>query len=165
MAFKKIKNRNIKDGCVIFTAAAALLWHSLAEHYRGPGVEWKMSPSLFPVLVSAALLLLSAALCLEGFAQIRREKEVPPGGEVSPFGEAPLCAPGKQKPVLLTLALSAAYYGLLRLIGFIPATILFLGALLYLLGERRHWLVALVAVVSALGIYAVFGLALGVMLP
>jgi hypothetical protein len=159
VAFKKIKNRNIEDGCVIFTAAAALLWHSLAEHYRRPGVEWKMSPSLFPVLVSAALLILAAALCLEGLAQIRREKEAPPRGE------APLCAQGKQKPVLLTLVLSAAYYGLLRLIGFIPATVLFLGALLYLLGERRHWLVALVAVASALGIYAVFGLALGVMLP
>ena len=152
------KNRNIQDSCFMCIAGAALLWYSLWEHYKGPGVEWKMSPSLFPLLVSFFLLLLSVSLLFDGLRQIKREREKPARGNAA----KPAVKAG---PVLITIALSAAYYFLLRLITFIPSTILFLAALVYLLGERRYWLIALIAVTASLVVYAVFGLALGVMLP
>jgi putative tricarboxylic transport membrane protein len=148
------KNRDIQDSCFIFIAGAALLWYSLSEHYKGPGVEWKMSPSLFPALVSVLLLLLSAPLLLGGLRQIRGER---------PARDAKSAV--KTGPVLISAALSAAYYFLLRFITFIPSTVLFLAALMYLLGERRYWLIALTAVAGSLAVYAFFGLALGVRLP
>jgi hypothetical protein len=61
--------------------------------------------------------------------------------------------------------MAVGYYLVLPLLHFIPATVIFLAALIAFLGERRLWLVGLVAVVSTLAIWGIFGRALGVMLP
>jgi energy-converting hydrogenase Eha subunit C len=48
---------------------------------------------------------------------------------------------------------------------FVPATVLFLGALFVCLGERKWRRVLLLSVVAAGAVYALFGLALNVRLP
>jgi hypothetical protein len=149
---KPLKNRNIQDSVFFFCSGAALIWYSLAKHYGGPPVAWKMSPYLFPILVSVFLLLLSVSLFFDGLYQIRH------GGEKK-------AGPVKSRSVLITIALSAAYIVLMGWISFIPATIIFLSVFIFFLGERRLWLIALAALVSALSLYGIFGMALGVMLP
>jgi hypothetical protein len=150
-----LKNKHIQDSCFVFLCGAALLWYSLAEHYGGPAVEWKMSPSLFPSLVSVFLLLLSVSLLFEGLREIKCAKS----------GAAGDGGPVKTKLVLAAVALAVGYFVLMRLITFIPATILFLAGFIFMLGERRWRLIALIAVISSLAIYAIFSIALGVMLP
>ena len=61
--------------------------------------------------------------------------------------------------------LTAAYLALMGLISFIPATALYLAALIRLLGERRWGLIAAVAVLTPLALYALFALGLNVRLP
>jgi putative tricarboxylic transport membrane protein len=152
-----LKNKNIQESFVIFICGALLLWYSLSLHYNGPTVLWKMSPSLFPVLVSVFLMLLSVSLFFDGLHQIKEEKTSENTSET---------AKGiRVRPVLITIALSIAYFVLMPYITFIPCTILFLGIFIFTLGEGRYWMIALVAVISALAIWAIFGLALGVRLP
>jgi putative tricarboxylic transport membrane protein len=151
-----LRNKNIQDSCVIFICGAGLLCYALFSHYNGPIVEWKMSPSLFPVIVSVFLMLLSVSLLFDGLYQIREAKKSASGGAAQK---------AKIKPVLVTIALSIAYFVVMRYITFIPATILFLGAFIFFLGERRYWLIALIAVITALAVYAIFGIALSVRLP
>lgn len=150
---KPLKNRNIQDSILFFLSGGALIRYSLVKHYGGPPVEWKMSPYLFPILVSVFLLLLSVSLFFDGLYQIRH------GGEAGGAG------PVKFRSVLITIALSAAYVVLMRWIGFIPATVIFLAVFIFFLGERRLWLIALVALIATLSIYVIFDTALGVMLP
>jgi putative tricarboxylic transport membrane protein len=152
-----LKNKNIQDSCAIFIFGVLLLWYSLSLHYNGPSVEWKMSPSLFPVLISIFLMLLSVSLLFDGLHQIRMEKSLK-NTEKTAKGI-------RVKPVLVTIALSIAYFMLMPYLTFIPSSVLFLGVFIFLLGERRYWLLALVAVIGTLSIWAIFGIALGVMLP
>ena len=152
-----LKNKNIQESCVIFICGVLLLLYSLSLHYNGPTVLWKMSPSLFPVLISVFLMLLSVSLFFDGLHQIKEERASKNTGET----ETGI----KVRPVLITIALSIAYFVLMPYVTFIPCTILFLGIFIFTLGERRYWMIALVAVISALAIWAAFGLALGVRLP
>ena len=154
-----LKNKNIQDSCVIFICGAGLLCYALYTHYNGPTVEWKMSPSLFPVIVSAFLMLLSVSLFFDGLYQIREEKKLASGGSGEDAQKARI------RPVLVTIALSIAYFVVMPYITFIPSTILFLGGFIFFLGERRYWLIALVSVISTLTVYAIFGIALSVRLP
>jgi hypothetical protein len=149
---KPLKNRNIQDSIAFFLSGGALIWYSLKKHYGGPSVEWKMSPYLFPILVSVFLMLLSVSLFFDGLYQLRH-------------GEEKKTGPVKFRSVLITIGLSAAYVVLMGWIGFIPATIIFLAVFTFFLGERRLWLIALLALAAALSIYGIFGMALGVMLP
>jgi hypothetical protein len=153
-----LKNKNIQDSCFIFLFGAALLWYSLSEHYGGPRVEWKMSPFLFPLLVSVFLLLLSASLFFDGLRELKDRK-----GGVPAAGKAG--GPVKIGLVPVTIALAVGYFILMRLITFIPATILFLACFVFVLGERNWRLIAPIALIGSLAIYAIFGLALNVMLP
>ena len=150
------KNKNIQDSCVIFAFGIFLFWYSLSNHYNGPAVEWKMSPSLFPILISVFLVLLSFSLFFDGFKQIKNGVSEDKSAAKEDF---------MIRPVLVTIVLSIAYFTLMRVIKFIPSTVLYLGGMILFLGEKRYWLIALIAVICTLSIYVLFDLALGVMLP
>jgi hypothetical protein len=102
-------------------------------------------------------MLLSVSLFFDGLHQIKEEKASKNTSETEKGIRV--------RPVLITIALSIAYFILMPYVTFIPCTILFLGIFIFTLGERRYWMIALVAVISALTIWAIFGLALGVRLP
>ena len=155
-----LKNKTIQDSCVVFIFGNVLFWYSLSSHYNGPTVEWKMSPSLFPILISVFIVLLSISLFFDGIGQVK--KAINQGSKES---ESAASKDLKIKPVLMTVLLSIAYFVLMRFITFIPATILYLGGMTLFLGERRYWLIALIAVICTMTIYVLFDLFLGVMLP
>jgi putative tricarboxylic transport membrane protein len=150
---KILLNKNIQDCIFVFIIGASLLWYAFFEHYAGPAVEWKMSPYLFPVLVATLLLLISVSLFFDGLHQIKTQSEEKAGASV------------KWKTVLVVVAMVVVYYLIMKPLHFIPSTIIFLAALIFYLGERRFWLIALISVVSTLAIYGIFGIALSVMLP
>jgi hypothetical protein len=152
---RAFKSRTLPESLLFFALGAALLGHSLKEHYGGPTVEWKLSPYLFPVMVGVFLVLLSVALFSEGLRELR----------VPHPDAAPAPATGAGKAVAVTVGMAVGYYLVLPRLHFIPATVIFLAALIFFLGERRLWLLGLVAVVSTLAIWGIFGRALGVLLP
>ncbi len=149
-----IKNKTLRESLALLALGLALGAYSLIG-FRTAAVQtkWALSPYLFPLLLSVLALILAAALFAEG----RRERAA---------GEAPAAAaPRAKKTVWIVLAAAIFYDALLPLIRFIPATALFLAALTWLLGERRRWMIAAVALVTPLLLYALFGLALGLRLP
>lgn len=69
---------------------------------------------------------------------------------------------------ILSLVFMAAYYGLIKPLGFVPATIAYLYAQILLLQrkeERNFWIPAILAVASSLLIYFVFRYQLEIVLP
>lgn len=149
-----LKNKTLQDGLAVLLLALALGVYSLYGFLTARvQTAWILSPWLFPLLLALLALPLSAALIREG----RRELRSGVPAEAKPVSEL-------GNPAILVL-LSAAYLILLGLIGFLPATALFLAALIGLLGERRWWMIAAVAVLTPLLLYAVFALGLGLRLP
>lgn len=69
---------------------------------------------------------------------------------------------------ILSLMLMAAYYGLMKPLGFVPSTIVYLYAQILVLQkkeERNFWVPAILAVAASLLIYVVFRYQLEIVLP
>lgn len=148
-----LSNRNIKDSLFFSMLSIAMVIYSLKNHYSVAGLEWKMSPYLFPFLISIFIGILAITLFIEGLKEDKSLDEDTKETEV------------KWKDVISTIIISVIYYIVLRKIGFIISTILFLMALFIYLGEKRIWLISLISIVSTLAIYIIFGVLLHVMLP
>jgi hypothetical protein len=96
---RALKSRTLPESLLFFALGAALLAHSLWEHYGGPAVEWKLSPYLFPVMVAGGVVLLSGALLAEGLRELR-----------APPQETALPARGAGKAVAVTVGMAVGYY-------------------------------------------------------
>lgn len=151
-----LKNKNVQDSIVVFLLGLALGIYSLVSFYTARvQTKWIMSPYLFPLLLSVLTILLSVSLFAEGRYEVAQARS----------GEVKSKSPLKLKNVLVVVLMGIAYYVLISLIHFIPATIIFLAAMICFLGERRWWLIAIIAVAMPFILYALFQLALGVRLP
>jgi len=148
-----ISNKNIQDALAFFVLAVVLLAYSLVNHYSTKNLKWELSPYLFPLLISVFVAALSLSLAADGIRQIK-------SGEEEKRKTTP-----QWRGVVFTITVSVIYYIMMKVITFIPATILFLVSMFYYLGERRIWLMALVSIPCALSIYVIFGVLLHVMLP
>lgn len=113
-----------------------------------------MSPYLFPFLIGLCIFLLAVSL----FAQALRLGGSGPGVSKE---KVPL----NWRNVAVVIGFSGAYCALLPLLHFFPTTMVFLFGLLLVLGEKRVWLAALLAVGTTVVIYVLFGLLLSVLLP
>lgn len=152
-----IKNHSLQDALLFAVFGIALLIHALSKHYAQAMPDWKMSPYLFPLLVSIFLILLSASLAADGRRELKQSAEPKPD-ETSlqlTYG----------KKVLVVVLFSIAYYILMPILTFIPSTILFLTVMFLYLGERRPLVIGLISVLTAVIVYALFALGLNVMLP
>lgn len=150
-----LKNKTIQDGAAVLLAGLALGVYSLVS-FRRAAVQtaWILSPWLFPMLLAVLAVLAGAALLFAGWRAAAADS-----------AEAP-AEKGRGLPRALTVALSAAaYVALLPALRFVPATALFLGAMMVFLGERRWLTIAAVALAAPLLLYALFALGLGVRLP
>ena len=153
---KALKNKSLQDGLAVLLASLALGLRSLFGFLStGQRTAWILSPWLFPMLLSLAALPLSAVLLRQGWRASGSEAD-----EAAPA----VSAEGRGRMAVLVL-LTAAYLALMGLISFIPATALYLAALIRLLGERRWGLIAAVAVLTPLALYVLFALGLNVRLP
>ncbi len=114
----------------------------------------KIGPSFFPSLVAAVLIGFSALLALQGFLSRK------PGG----FEPLDFRSFGIWR-ALIALGAATVYTALLRPVGFLPMTVLFILSLMLLLGARRPLGLALVPLAATAGVWLVFERLLLITLP
>ena len=137
------------EGVVLFFISLFGVVMSFISH-SSFNVEWKLSPYLFPLIISFFLLILSFSIVSQGLKDSCEKKEK---GKVD------------IKSLIIFSIVSAGYLLVFIFLGFIISTIILLVLLMLLLGERRWWFIALVSVISSLVIYVLFAKYLSVMLP
>ena len=148
---KILKRRDVQDGLAMLLLGAALLVHCLVKAGQmRQKTAFFMSPYFFPVILSGCGILLGALLAGAGLRS---------GAEEAPRGRL------RAADLLAALALTVAYRALLPVLGFMPATVLFLAGMTAWLGERRLPVLIPVAVLTPLVLYLVFRTGLGVRLP
>lgn len=153
-----LKNKSVLDSIVVCLLGIALAVYSLVSFYTATvKTEWILSPYLFPLLLSVFAVLLAVSLLAEGCHEVKCAREAQ--------GEKTADAPLAIKKVAVVTLLGIAYYVLISMIHFIPASMLFLAALIWYLGERKYWKIALVAIVMPLVLYVLFAMLLNVRLP
>lgn len=148
-----LKHPKIQEGILVLSLGAALGIYSLYSFFTATvKTQWIMSPYLFPLLLAAFAVLISLSLILEGVHDCA-------AGENTATSSLAL------KPICIVLLLCILYAALLPRLSFIPATMLFLAAFIRYLGEKRVWLIALIAVIMPVLLYLIFGVGLSVRLP
>ena len=151
---ERLKNQKFQEGLVILLLGIALGVYSLYQFYTAAvKTSWIMSPYLFPLLLSAFTVLVSLSLLLEAVHELRAAAKEDGKGKMN------------LKNVAVVMLLCIAYASLLPHLGFIFASMLFLAALIWFLGERKIWLLAAISVVMPLLLYVIFGVLLSVRLP
>lgn len=138
----------VKDSIFFFVCGVALCVYSLVNHYAMK-CEWKLSPYLFPFLISLFIIVISVFFFLESKTN----------------GEAGKKEETDWRAFLSYLAASFLYCLLMPHLGFIIANILFLASLFIFSGERRWWLVAILSAGVTVVVYVLFHTLLHVMLP
>lgn len=152
-----LKCSSFQDAVFVGVCSVVLLIYSLYHHHFDRNTsEWKLSPFLFPVLISVFGMLLTVSLIADAVQESKA------GGEAAVKEAA---AQHNLKGTLIFIAASFAYYFLLPRIHFIPATILYLLGLFIYLGERKWWKLILIPVIATAAIYLLFGKGLNVRLP
>jgi hypothetical protein len=118
-------------------------------------LEISMSPYLFPFMVGVSFTALASVLLLQslGVGIVLAPAAGVPGSRLDWVS------------VAVVTGFSLVYFFLLPVLHFLPATIVFLFALLYVLGEKRLWLDAAISVGTTTAIYVSFGILLNVKLP
>ncbi len=114
-------------------------------------------PSSFPKVLSVGAVLLSLSILL-GLEKNTGKDPSAADINIARLGEY------KVGQALLLLGLMVAYALLLRPIGFLASTFLFLTLGSFLLGERRYWLMALVAAIATVAIWYLVDEVLGIFL-
>lgn len=154
-----LRNASFQESVFVGLCSAGLLAYSLYHHHFDRNTsEWKMSPYLFPVLISVFGFLLAVSLLADALHELRA-----PEPEAAAAGEDGV----KKNPIgaLVLVGASVLYYLLLPVLHFIPATVLYLLGLFVYLGERKWWKLALLSVLTTGAVYGLFGLLLHVRLP
>ncbi|MGN1190135.1 MAG: tripartite tricarboxylate transporter TctB family protein [Candidatus Ornithospirochaeta sp.] len=137
------------EGIVLFAVSILGIVMSFISH-KDFNVEWKLSPYLFPLIISIFLFILSISILASSLKENEKRKEKEKGDIKS----------------LLIFGLICVFYLLvLNFLGFVLSSILLLISLMILLGERRWWFIALVSIISTVVIYLLFAKYLSVMLP
>lgn len=137
------------EGVFLFVVSVFGISMSFISH-KDFNVEWKLSPYLFPLIISFFLLILSISIIMQGLKDESEKKEK---GKID------------IKSLLIFGIVCILYLFVFNFLGFVLSTIILLVLLMMLLGERRWWFILLVSVISSLIIYLLFAKYLSVMLP
>ena len=137
------------EGVFLFVVSVFGISMSFISH-KDFNVEWKLSPYLFPLIISFFLLILSISIITQGLKDESEKKEK---GKID------------IKSLLIFGLICILYLLVFNFLGFVLSTIILLVLLMMLLGERRWWFILLVSVISSLIIYLLFAKYLSVMLP
>lgn len=116
-----------------------------------PYGSWALAPGLFPIVMGVIILALSVSLIIQAI----KNKTWKSGG----FDRVDWLR------ITVVLVLTFVYVWLLPLLGFIAVSIPYLALFLFVLGEKRWWLVGIIAAGTTLGLYYSFGVLLSVYLP
>ena len=137
------------EGVFLFVVSVFGISMSFISH-KDFNVEWKLSPYLFPLIISFFLLILSISIIMQG---LKNESEKKEKSKID------------IKSLLIFGLICILYLLVFNFLGFVLSTIILLVLLMMLLGERRWWFILLVSVISSLVIYLLFAKYLSVMLP
>ena len=137
------------EGIVLFAVSILGIVMSFISH-KDFNVEWKLSPYLFPLIISIFLFILSISILASSLKENEKRKEK---------------EKGDIKSLLIFGLICVLYLLVLNFLGFVLSSILLLISLMILLGERRWWFIALVSIISTVVIYLLFAKYLSVMLP
>ena len=137
------------EGVFLFVVSVLGISMSFISH-KDFNVEWKLSPYLFPLIISFFLLILSISIIMQGLKDESEKKEK---GKID------------IRSLLIFCLVCILYLLVFNFLGFVLSTIILLVLLMMLLGERRWWFILLVSVISSLIIYLLFAKYLSVMLP
>jgi len=150
-----LSSHSFQEAIVFLVLSVWLSVYSYVKHYSGLKYDWKMSPYLFPILISLFLLVLSLALLYQAIRDYRRSADSQKGEAVyfNTFN------------FFTTIALVVAYYIALKFIPFVIATTVLLVLMLILFKEKRWWVILLVSVLTTGLVYLLFGVGLHVNLP
>jgi len=106
-----------------------------------------------------ALFATALGYCLIVEGKNQQNKAAHTGTEVS------VPAPISVKKVASVITICIAYYALVAVVTFIPATIVFLFCLMWFMGERRWKLLIPLSIITPLILYVIFAIGLSVRLP
>ena len=137
------------EGVILFVVSVFGISMSFISH-KDFNVEWKLSPYLFPLIISFFLLILSISIITQGLKDESEKKEK---------------SKIDIKSLLIFGLICILYLLVFNFLGFVLSTIILLVLLMMLLGERRWWFILLVSVISSLISYLLFAKYLSVMLP
>lgn len=137
------------EGVFLFVVSVFGISMSFISH-KDFNVEWKLSPYLFPLIISFFLLILSISIIMQGLKDESEKKEK---------------SKIDIKSLLIFGLICILYLLVFNFLGFVLSTIILLVLLMMFLGERRWWFILLVSVISSLVIYLLFAKYLSVMLP
>jgi hypothetical protein len=129
----------------VIAIAAALFAGTFWFDQMPEGITRGFGAELFPRMVLGTIIALAVLLA------------------ITPASNAPL--PRIPPMVWYSGASLLAFMALVPVAGMLPAMLVFLVALGYLWGERRHWLLFLSAILMIAAIWAVFVKGFGVQLP
>jgi hypothetical protein len=154
-----LKNKSVQDSIVALALGIALGVYSLYSYQSAVvRTDWIMSPYLFPLLLATFAVAIAFSLFMEGRFEVVTAREKEGKTDVS-------VARMDIKKLLCVIGLGIAYVILINFITFIPASVLYLAAMIWLLGERRIWMVAAISVGMPLLLYVLFAVLLNVRLP
>ena len=137
------------EGVFLFVVSVFGISMSFISH-KDFNVEWKLSPYLFPLIISFFLLILSISIIMQGLKDESEKKEK---------------SKIDIKSLLIFGLVCILYLLVFNFLGFVLSTIILLVLLMMILGETRWWFILLVSVISSLVIYLLFAKYLSVMLP
>lgn len=147
----------IESSLLIVFGIAVIIASSLID-YRGALV---ISPGFFPTLLGILIIILACALVFRKHSMKKAKKSIT-SEIIDEEREV------KHNPSIKVIALIGScfiYILLLKYIGFIIATILFIAIVSMFLGERRWWMIILLSVLGSLFIYLIFEIGFKVYLP
>lgn len=140
-----MENKVSIEGVILSILSIVFIKESLKLHNNQ---SWALSPALFPLIITSMVLLFSLALIISNHREnTSYEKQ------------------GDQKIMLLIIVLSFLYYLSLGKLNFIFSTAMYLFGFIYILGERKWWIIVSFIIIIPLGIQYIFGNLLGVTLP
>ena len=146
-------DRDLRLGWFVFFLGLAVSWLSFTLPMRGEFIE---SPGIFPGLMGLLLILFAVILIVRSLMKGGRIHAAQWVRSVIPFLTSP-----DHRPVILGIILPAVYiFGGIPVIGFYPATVLFLTVMFYLFVQRwRRWFLFLPIAVALTGLlYLIFNI-------
>jgi len=165
---RKIQSENVGIGLLLVGFALFLIFYlipaTIVEPTKqvilGSSTSFWMSSRFLPYLVAAMLGIMGSILAISDyFIGVGREKKVLKTGEESKFSKHKIVR------VITVMTIVLSYLYLMKLLGYVVASILILAALMYYAGIRKVIIILLTCTAFPLVLYLLFAKIMDVMFP
>lgn len=157
-------NKNINKNLIEAILLTLVSSFFIVESLKLRGEEaLALSPALFPLIITGSLLVFSIILIIRAMKRVASNEEKVDLKDSIP--EEEIQDISTIKPVILFILVSFIYLLVLSRLHFIIASILYLLALLLILGERRWKVLLPLAIITPVLIFLIFTNLLDVLLP